>query len=379
MYANITHVDLLELGRRVAQARDVADVTQDGLGRAVGLDRTAIKHLEDGERKLNITELTAIAQALDRPLSFFVDPPVPAVVRRRADTGLQHSTSRALDIELDQFASDLRTLLEVDVITPVARTGGGTPDDEIRVEQMAKAIRSSLGMDLGVEYQAVQDLGQACERLGLYPYCASLGEAGPDGACVEVTGEYLDVGAAVINGDAHAGQRRMTLAHQLGHWLCEDPYGSSASPETENMIEAFAIHFLAPRAGLHMVWSEHDDWSDRDRALAVGATYRLSWSATLGQLKNVGIIDFDSCQKLGESEPRLGDYLRLGFSWTDELRSPYLSPGFVSACVNGYATQKLTQSRSLELLRGTLTAQDLPQKHTRSLEDVRASFTGHDG
>jgi transcriptional regulator with XRE-family HTH domain/Zn-dependent peptidase ImmA (M78 family) len=377
--ANITTVDVLTLGRRVAQARDVADITQEGLGRAVGLDRTAIKHLENGERKLDVTELAAIAQVLGRPLSFFVDSPVPAVVNRRNDTGLQHSTSRALDIELDQFALDVQMLLQVDLITPVARTGGGTPDDQIRAEQMAKATRSSLGMDLGVEYEAVQDLGQACERLGLYTYSASLGEAGPDGACVQVAGEYLDVGAAVINGDAPAGQRRMTLAHQLGHWLCEDPYGASASPEDENLIHSFALHFLAPRAGLHMIWSEHDERSDRDRALAVGATYRLSWSATLDQLKNVGIIDFDSFRTLSESEPRLGDYLRLGFSWTDDLTRGYLSPGFVSACINGYADAKLTQARSLELLRGTLAARDLPQKHARSLDDVRASFAGHDG
>jgi transcriptional regulator with XRE-family HTH domain/Zn-dependent peptidase ImmA (M78 family) len=379
MCANITRVDVLDLGRRVTQARDAADITQDGLGRAVGLDRTAIKHLEDGERRLDVTELSAIAQVLGRPLSFFVDPPVPAVVSRRADTGLRHSTSRALDIELDQFAGDVQTLLQAAQIAPVSRPGGGPPDDRNRAEQMAKAIRLGLGMDLAVEYEAVQDLGQTCERLGLYTYSAPLGPAGPDAACVELTGEYLDVGAAVINGDLPAGRRRVALAHQLGHWLCGDPYGSSGSPESENLIHSFAIHFLAPRAGLHMVWSEHDDWSDRDRALAVGATYRLDWPATLGQIKNVGIIDSDSYRTLGESEPRLGDYLRLGFSWTDELASGYLSPGFVSACVKGYFDGKLTKSRSLELLRGTLTGQDLPQKHSRSLDEVRASFSGHDG
>lgn len=85
--ANITDVDELAVGRRVAQARDVADITQDGLARAVGLDRTAIKHLESGERKLDVTELAAIAQVLGRHLSFFAQPPAPAVVSRRADAG----------------------------------------------------------------------------------------------------------------------------------------------------------------------------------------------------------------------------------------------------------------------------------------------------
>jgi Zn-dependent peptidase ImmA (M78 family)/transcriptional regulator with XRE-family HTH domain len=372
-------MDELALGRRVAHARDVADITQDGLARAVGLDRTAIKHLESGERKLDVIEVAAISQVLGRPLSFFVDPPAAAVVNRRTDAGLRHSTSRALDIELDQFAGDLRMLLEMGVISPVARADRSTPDDEIRAEQMAKAIRSSLGLDLGSEYQAVHDLGRACGSLGLYMYSASLGEAGPDGAYVEVTGEYLDLGAAVINGDAPPGERRVALAHELGHWLCGDAYDSSGSPESEKMVHSFALHFLAPRAGLHMIWNEHDSWSERDRALAVGATYRLSWSATLSQLKSVGIIDGDSFRRLSESEPRLGDYLRLGFSSTNELASPYVSPDLVSACVNGYAGGKLTESRTLELLRGTLAARDLPQKSGRSVDDVRVSFTGHDG
>jgi transcriptional regulator with XRE-family HTH domain len=379
--ATITDMDELAVGRRVAQARDFADITQDGLGRAVGLDRAAIRHLENGERKLDILEIAAISQVLGRPLSFFVDPPAPAVVSRRTDADLLHSTSRALDIELDQFAGDVRALLEMEVITPVARADRSPLEDEARAEQMAKATRSSLGMDRNSEYEPVQDLGRACESLGLQTYSAPLGEAGPDGGYVEVTGEYLDLGAAVVNGDAPAGQRRVMLAHELGHWLSGDHYDSSGSAEAENLIHEFALHFLAPRAGLHTIWSERDGFSDRDRALAVGATYRLSWSATLGQLRNVGIIDWDAYRGLSETEPRLGDYLRLGFSWADELATPYLCPGFVSACVVGYAQEKLTESRALEILRDTLTAQQLPQKngrHARSLDDLRASFTRHD-
>lgn len=379
MCANIIRMDELALGRRIAQVRDVADITQGGLARAVGLDRIAIKHLESGERKLDVIELTAISQVLGRPLSFFVDPPAPAVVSRRSDTRRRHSTSRALDIELDHFAGDVRAILKAGLIRPVSRADRSTPKDGTHAEQMAKATRSSLGMDLGSEYEPVQDLFGACESLGLYTYSASLGEAGADGSYVEVTGEYLDVGAAVINGDAPHGERRVMLAHELGHWLCGDPYDSSSSSEAENLIHSFALHFLAPRAGLHMVWNEHDSWSDRDRALAVGAKYRLSWTATLSQLKNVGIIDLDGVKSLSEFRPRLGDYLRLGFSWTDEPVSPCLSPDFVSACVKGYASEKLTESRTLELLRGTLSARDLPLKHVRSVDDVRMSFIGHDG
>ena len=54
-------MDKLLLGQRIAQAREVLGMTQDGLGRAVGLDRSAISRLENGERKLNVPELVQIS------------------------------------------------------------------------------------------------------------------------------------------------------------------------------------------------------------------------------------------------------------------------------------------------------------------------------
>jgi IrrE N-terminal-like domain len=85
----------------------------------------------------------------------------------------------------------------------------------------------------------------------------------------------------VAGGGVRSGRRRMTLAHELGHWLCGDAYDGSPGDDHEKMIMSFAIHFLAPRAGVVKVWNEHSEWSTRDRALAVGAKFRLSWKAAV--------------------------------------------------------------------------------------------------
>ena len=370
-------MDKVALGLRLAQAREDAGMTQEGLGRAVKLDRTAISRLEKGERKLSATELVEIASALRRPLSYFVNAPLPAVVSRRQDTVHAHATTRALDDELSQFSRDVRTLLDMGLLSPIERASNPrAPTNHEAAEALAAASRS----DIGLGNEPVHDLGQACERLGLYTFSASLGNGGPDGGCVQVNDDVSKtLGAAVVNGDAPPGRRRMTLAHELGHWLSGDAYDVEASIDSERMIYSFAIHFLAPRAGLTKVWNEHPDWSPRDRALAVGASFRLSWSAALGQLKNVGIIDQSRYWQLTDDEPRHGDYLRLGLRWEDELSGPYLSPGFASASVNGYVSGRLTAARTLELLRGTLEIDDLPRQHTLSLEDLRRSFAGHDG
>lgn len=370
----IARVDKLVLGERLARAREAVGITQDGLGRAVGLDRTAISRLEAGDRKLSVPELVSIAEALNRPLSYFVNPPVPAAVSRRREPGQTHETTQALDIDLETFAADVRTLVEMNMIVPPSRPQTErTLDDHTATELLAQDCRRELALGAG----PIEDLGETCERLGLFSFAAPLARGGPDGGCVEVGEESHVVGAAVINGDASAGRRRMTLAHELGHWLSGDAYDQSASPDTEKLISSFAIHFLAPRAGVQAAWDRHSNWGVRDRALSVGASFRLSWSATVGQLRNLGLIDSVQRTALIDEDPRSGDYKRLGLSWTDELTAPYLSPGFAAACLNGFVSGRLTQSRSLELLRGTVSEPDLPRQRPATLDDLRHSFSTH--
>ncbi|MDE3722845.1 XRE family transcriptional regulator [Nocardiopsis sp. N85] len=368
-------MDKLALGKRIAEAREDAGMTQEDVGLAVGLDRSAISRLEKGERKLSVPELVAVANTLGRPLAYFVSDPVPSVVSRRRGTAQVHDTTRTLDTELEQFAADVRSCIEMRLLTPVERHPRAcTPQDHETSEQMAGETRRRLDLNDA----PVRDLGAACERLGLYTYSVPLGKNGPDGGCVEVGDASRTLGVAVINGDAPHGRRRMTLAHELGHWLCGDAYDAQATAVSERMINSFAIHFLAPRAGVHAVWREHAHWSVRDRALAVGASFRLSWSAAIGQLRNLGLIGQDEHGSLGREEPRSGDYLRLALSWDNELSSPYVSPGYASACVNGYTSGRLTADRTVELMRGTLSVDELPRRNVPSLDDLRRSFAGHD-
>jgi transcriptional regulator with XRE-family HTH domain len=374
--ANIPHVDKVTLGRRLAEARDLAGMTQESVARAVGLDRTAIVLLEKGDRNLKVPELVQIAQILGRPLSYFVEPPVPAAVNRRSAPAATHDSTRALDVEIDQFAVDVRGLLATGLLAGATRPDTArAPRTHLEAERAAAAFRNRI--ELGSA--PINDLGRTCEALGLYTYAVGLGEAGPDGGCVEVTTDSSVVGAAVINGDVGSGRRRMTLAHELGHWLFGDAYDKQASLDNERMISSFAVHFLAPRAGVTKVWSERSNWSLRDRALAVGVEYRLSWSATISQLRNLELISHEDRTRLSAGEPKSGDYLRLGLSWNDELAAPYLSPTYIAACLTGYTDSSLTEAKVLELLRGVVGHEDLPQVEPATLSDLRQAFRGHAG
>ncbi len=62
------------LGKRIAEARRAAGVSQSALARAVSLDRTAVSKIESGQRRVSSIELAIIAQALDRSIqSFFTE------------------------------------------------------------------------------------------------------------------------------------------------------------------------------------------------------------------------------------------------------------------------------------------------------------------
>lgn len=365
-------MDKVELGRRIAEARELAGMSQADLGAAVDLDRSAVSRLEKGERKLSVPEIVAIADAVQRPLAFFVTDPVPAVVSRRQDRAHAHATTRALDAELHQFAADVRVLLAMELLDGVERTMH-LPRTHQEAERAAKSYRDLLELGTG----PITDLGATCERLGLYTLAVPLGPDQADGACVEVEHESAAVGAAVINGDAPAGRRRMTLAHELGHWLFGDAYDAKASLDSEQMINSFAIHFLAPRVGVSNVWQEDTSLPLRDRALVIGARYRLSWSATIGQLRNLGLVSYDEFRSLTDREPVRGDYLHLGLRWTEDLLQPYLSPRFTAAVMDAYVDRRLTAERAVELTRGMLGVEDLPSQVT-TIDHLRPSFAGHD-
>lgn len=369
-------MDAKELGERIARAREVVGRTQGSLGESLGLDRSAVSRIERGERKVSVTELLAIAEALGRPLAFFVAEPVPAVMNRRRDGEHAHESNVLLDEELRSFSSDVQGLLDMDIIDAVDRESVAlrTPRTHSEAELAAASVRERTGVGRSA---AIPDLGRFCEPLGLVTFAAALTREGPDGGCVEVGTEGAHLGVAVINGQAPSGRRRMTLAHELGHWLTGDAYDHEASIESEQMLNSFAIHLLAPRAGVSALWNKHEGWSKRDRAIAVGAEFRLSWSAVIGQLRNLGLVTMMEFESLSGNVPRQGEFAKLELVRRDEPTTPYLSPGFVAQVLRAYSTENLTAERTLELLRGTMLLDDLPPMEPTTIERFRSSFAGH--
>src|SRR5690349_11502829 len=59
-------------GRRLREARLEARLTQEELGRQLGLTFQAIQKYESGENRLSVGRLVAAAKILQKPISYFV-------------------------------------------------------------------------------------------------------------------------------------------------------------------------------------------------------------------------------------------------------------------------------------------------------------------
>ncbi|MEU2172864.1 MULTISPECIES: helix-turn-helix domain-containing protein [Nocardia] len=351
------------LGERIAAARKSLDLTQDHLANRVGIERTALGRIEKGERKVSAVELVDLAAALDTPLSWFVRDPLPAVVSRRSEAGPTHESTARLDRALEVFSGDVAALVTTGVIKAIAdRPTWQTPQSHADCESIAGKVRERLG----VGSEPLYELARAAETFGLYSCSLPLGGGGADGALVEVE---RGCAAAVIDGDAKPGRRRMSLAHELGHWLFGDAYDAAAA-DAERMINSFAAYLLAPRAGVTMLWQDHLTDSVRDRTIRVAGTYRMSWSSVILHLRNLNLISDDEYRSMERRNPVPGEFAKLAIVRdTDELRAPSVSPGMTAAIIDAYVDRRMTAARAVELLRGGLIDDDLPPQRAETAAD----------
>lgn len=357
-----------DLGRRIAEAREDAGRTQAEVAARVGIDRTALVRIENGSRKVSATELVGIADALERPIDWFVVAPPPAVISRRRDPAVG-GFSRRLDIALECVARDVSFLIERRVVTCGERASRDTPQSFEAAETLARETRVRAGLPDG----PILDLQAACERLGLLAFALELGSDAGDAAYVEV-GES---GVAVVNGTTAPGRRRFSLAHELGHHLAGDAYEPEprvGAAETESMLNAFAAYFLMPRTAVQGAWNEFRGRSPRFAAIAVAVRFRVSWTAACNRLRDLGLIGSTERDRLVGTELTKGEMFEFGERWMPELEAPAVPPQYAQAVIGAYRAKRLTPARTVELLYGTITESELPPPEEPSLTDLRREF-----
>ncbi len=363
-----------EVGARIATSRRSRGLSQDDLAARVGLDRTAITKVEAGRRHISSLELARIAEVLDRPLDWFVSSPPPSIISRRAAVAGRRGDENS-DFAIEDVARDLAVLLGVQVLTPNIAKGSfraiATDEEGWGPEQAASQARALIGVD---DNSPIHDLAEYVERVGLFPYSFSLGEASADGAYAEVDG----LGIAVINGEIDPGRRRHTLAHELGHHLFGDAYSvdwGADSSATEQSLDAFAAHLLLPRAGVCNRWQTLRQQHElRQSAIILSAEFRVSWTAALRHLRDFNLTTRDEQRLLDSRSPTRADYLECNVRVVEELQSPYIPTGVAAAAIRAYRWHRLSAERVVAMLRGQIVLDDLPEPDEIPLESIRGDL-----
>jgi Zn-dependent peptidase ImmA (M78 family) len=215
--------------------------------------------------------------------------------------------------------------------------------------------------------------------LGLYVFVLDLDvreDAQSDGSYVALK----ECGVALVNGAREGGRRRFTIAHELGHHVLNDQYdpewivGSDAT-DRERVINAFAIHFLMPRAAVEQRWLQLEGGTDpRDAAVRLAVELGMSWSAACAQLLRLGCLSSRQYQQLVPVKPTSVDLVERELTIRDDAMAPLVPPGYAAAVIRALKKTKIGPNRAIELLHGTIDKRDLPTERPLSLEAMTAEL-----
>ncbi|MDP9796005.1 transcriptional regulator with XRE-family HTH domain [Catenuloplanes nepalensis] len=345
-----------EIGHRVREARLAVRLSQDQLGRRVGLERTMIAKIEAGGRRVDAVELVRLAEALDVPLGQLVHEQPPVLSRRtplfEEEVTEAGRESLRLEFALTRWLDDLRQLRGIGLlpVTPIlARDGGAATDEAAR--EAARWTRERLDLGNG----PIESLMAACERAGLLV------------AVVDLPGE----GASVVDGDLAAavvsrlgppGRRRATAAHELGHVVLGDEYSSdlgvhASRPQREAIIDGYAAELLLPA---DVIRAEGRDLT-RTALVRLAGSYRVSWTLAVRQAVRAGTLAQADAARWQPQTPTRAELLdATGWAPQPDLEWLRVPPGVAHAALQARAQSLITTDRALELLRGQLERDDLP-------------------
>ncbi len=105
-------VDRQQLGARLREAREYVGLSQEEVTKYLDIPRTALSHIESGQRRIDALELKKVAVLYKRPVAYFTGEeqdeeglPEDVAHLARAAAGLSESDRE----ELNRFADYLRS------------------------------------------------------------------------------------------------------------------------------------------------------------------------------------------------------------------------------------------------------------------------------
>ncbi|HEX6684330.1 MAG TPA: ImmA/IrrE family metallo-endopeptidase [Candidatus Limnocylindrales bacterium] len=255
------------VGERIAALRAVRGLTGEQLGQALGLTKSQVSKIENGTRKLDVSEVALVADALGVTLAEVLgverkgglalaarvmaapgqDETVAARRRARQVLEAEAALGDAVGLLPPQPSAAGKAVLElvrVEGLVPTTTVDSGA--------RLAEIVREKLGLGRA----PISDLPALIERhFGLGAVAWPIGKA-VSGLCAH----GADVAMMLVSSSFPVGHQRFTAAHELAHHLLGDPREViiesdlfTANTPSERRANAFAAALLMPADGLREV------------------------------------------------------------------------------------------------------------------------------
>ncbi|MBX7257354.1 MAG: ImmA/IrrE family metallo-endopeptidase [Candidatus Hydrogenedentes bacterium] len=345
------------LAKRLKEARESAQVTQEAAAEALALPRTAIVHIEAGNRAVSTLELVELAKLYGRDVaSFFTEeeaakPDEDALLTLyrvdplfRDNPQVKESVSKCIEICREGMA--LEEILDLSRRTGPPAYHVEPPRSPAEAVQQGERTAADERKRIGIGDSPVPDMADLITTQGVWASGAEL----PD----EMSGLFLRhpaIGLTILVNYHHAATRkRFSYAHEYAHCLLDrtQPVSITTSHNQNNLSEvranAFAAAFLMPAGGvsaflnsldkgapsrqtLHVYTpvGEHPDHAiEAQRRPAPGSQkivyqdvaqlasyFRVSYAAAVYRLRNLANISQTECTSLLADNPHANSYLKL--------------------------------------------------------------------
>ncbi len=287
-----------DAGERLRVARESAKITQARAADAIGVARTTIVAIEQGERRARVNELRQLAKlygtsvnALLRQESVHVD--LAPRFRKVVGSDDAAADAAALMAELSKAEVELENLLGVRRVRnypperPLLRG-----DVRTQAEQDATELRQRLGLGIG----PVSDIVTLLEmELGVRVYVRRV-----DGRISGIFAYDEALGPCMLLNANHPRERRTQSAgHETGHFIStrREPEilhkDEAESSREERYANAFARAFLTPARAVLQKFQEVTAGSDRmtrRHVIVLAHFFGVSREAMVRRLEELGSV-----------------------------------------------------------------------------------------
>lgn len=257
--------DLKTLGARLREARKNCGISQHAAAESIGVPRTAITHIEAGNRSVSTLELAQLAELFKRPVGSFIQDDVSdktsgenlLVALYRIAPGLD-STPKVSE-EVSRCWNLCRDGYAIEQMLGRGTRGKAPTYDLAAPQRTGHAVEQAIYVAnqerqrLGLGSASIADMAELIAGQGIWVSGAILPS--------EMSGLFLcddSIGMAILVNFKHVRTRkRFSYAHEYGHALMDRDRAiitattrDNSSELVEKRANAFAASFLMPSAGV---------------------------------------------------------------------------------------------------------------------------------